>query len=113
MGFTAIWPCPLLTNDMASSSYHGYAITDLYQIDPRFGQLQDYLDLSEQAAERGIKIIMDQVGAPDGSVTMGDTLSVKVYQALSAAVQMRPPVPGPPGPSSCTRPSRRATRGAW
>ncbi|MEL6508396.1 MAG: kynureninase [Pseudomonadota bacterium] len=30
------------------------------------------------------------IGAPDGSVAMGDTLSVKVYQALSAAVQMRP-----------------------
>ena len=67
MGFTAIWPCPLLTNDMASSSYHGYAITDLYQIDPRFGQMQDYLDLSEQAAERGIKIIMDQVANHCGS----------------------------------------------
>ncbi len=61
MGFTAIWSCPLLTNDMASSSYHGYAITDLYQIDPRFGQMEDYLKLSEKASERGIKIIMDQV----------------------------------------------------
>lgn len=30
------------------------------------------------------------VGAPEGTITMGDTLSVKVYQALSAAVQMRP-----------------------
>ncbi|SMX43902.1 kynureninase [Octadecabacter ascidiaceicola] len=30
------------------------------------------------------------IGAPEGTVTMGDTLSVKVYQALSAAVQMRP-----------------------
>ena len=30
------------------------------------------------------------IGAPDGSVTMGDTLSVKVYQALSAALKMRP-----------------------
>ena len=30
------------------------------------------------------------IGAPAGTVTMGDTLSVKVYQALSAAVQMRP-----------------------
>ena len=67
MGFTAIWPCPLLTNDMENSSYHGYAITDLYQIDPRFGQMQDYLDLSEQAAERGIKIIMDQVANHCGS----------------------------------------------
>ena len=36
MGFTAIWSCPLLTNDMPEASYHGYAMTDFYQIDPRF-----------------------------------------------------------------------------
>ena len=67
MGFTAIWPCPLLTNDMASSSYHGYAITDLYQIDPRFGTLQEYRDLSEKGKEKGIKLIMDQVANHCGS----------------------------------------------
>ncbi len=61
MGFTAIWPCPLLTNDMQSQSYHGYAITDLYEIDPRFGTLEDYLELSRKAGALGIKLIMDQV----------------------------------------------------
>ena len=61
MGFTAIWSCPLLTNDMDSHSYHGYAITDLYQIDPRFGSLEDYIDLSTKAKEKGVKLIMDQV----------------------------------------------------
>jgi glycosidase len=61
MGFTAIWSCPLLTNDMDNSSYHGYAITDLYEIDPRFGTLQDYTDLSAKAKEKGVKLIMDQV----------------------------------------------------
>lgn len=30
------------------------------------------------------------IGAPPGSVVMGDTLSIKVYQALSAALSMRP-----------------------
>lgn len=30
------------------------------------------------------------IGAPDGSVVMGDTLSVKVYQALASALEMRP-----------------------
>lgn len=67
MGFTAIWSCPLLTNDMSRTSYHGYAITDLYQIDPRFGNLNNYLDLSKQASERGMKIIMDQVANHCGS----------------------------------------------
>lgn len=67
MGFTAIWPCPLLTNDMPKSSYHGYAITDLYQIDPRFGTLEQYINLSSKAREQGIKLIMDQVANHCGS----------------------------------------------
>ena len=49
MGFTAVWPCPLLTNDMPKTSYHGYAITDLYEIDPRFGTLEDYINLSSKS----------------------------------------------------------------
>ncbi|EDP96603.1 glycoside hydrolase family 13 protein [Kordia algicida OT-1] len=61
MGFTAIWSCPLLTNDMPRSSYHGYAITDYYQVDPRFGTLAEYKELVDKASERGIKLIMDQV----------------------------------------------------
>lgn len=61
MGFTAVWPCPLLTNDMPRSSYHGYAITDYYQIDPRFGTFDDYKILSDEASKRGMKLVMDQV----------------------------------------------------
>ncbi len=61
MGFTAIWPCPLLINDMPRASYHGYAMTDFYQIDPRFGTLDEYIELSEKASEKGIKLVMDQV----------------------------------------------------
>lgn len=61
MGFTAVWSCPVLTNDMPRSSYHGYAITDYYQIDPRFGTFEDYKKLSDEAASKGIKLVMDQV----------------------------------------------------
>ncbi|WP_233702659.1 glycoside hydrolase family 13 protein [Hyunsoonleella flava] len=61
LGFTAIWPCPLLTNDMPQGSYHGYAITDYYEIDPRFGTMEDYLELSSELSEKGMKLIMDQV----------------------------------------------------
>ncbi|MDG1571824.1 glycoside hydrolase family 13 protein [Robiginitalea sp. M366] len=61
MGFTALWPSPLLTNDMPEASYHGYAITDFYQVDPRFGTLEDYRELAREANRRGIKLIMDQV----------------------------------------------------
>ncbi|MCL4161878.1 UNVERIFIED_CONTAM: hypothetical protein GTU68_008970, partial [Idotea baltica] len=61
MGFTAIWPTPLLTNDMIESSYHGYAITDFYQVDPRFGTIADYVELSVKMSKKGMKLIMDQV----------------------------------------------------
>lgn len=67
MGFTAIWPTPVLTNDMKNSSYHGYAMTDLYEVDPRFGTLADYINLSKKANEKGIKLIMDQVENHIGS----------------------------------------------
>jgi len=61
MGFTAIWSCPLLENNMPQASYHGYAITDYYKIDPRYGSNQNYKEMVARASEKGIKIIMDQV----------------------------------------------------
>lgn len=61
LGFTTIWPCPLLTNDMSQGSYHGYAITDYYQVDPRFGTFEDYINLSNKLSKKGMKLIMDQV----------------------------------------------------
>ncbi|NBC56887.1 MAG: alpha-amylase [Bacteroidetes bacterium] len=67
MGFTAIWSSPLLINDMPKASYHGYAITDYYQVDPRFGTLKDYKTLSQKAKDRGIKLIMDMVANHCGS----------------------------------------------
>jgi len=67
MGFTAIWPTPMLINDMNSQSYHGYAMTDLYKVDPRFGTLEEYIKLSSEAKKKGIKLIMDQVANHIGS----------------------------------------------
>ena len=67
MGFTAVWPMPLLTNDMPRASYHGYAITDFYQVDPRFGTLDEYKELSSQLKAKGMKLIMDQVENHCGS----------------------------------------------
>ena len=61
MGFTAIWPTPVLTNDMKEASYHGYAMTDFYQVDPRFGTMEDYRELAKSAKNKGMKLIMDQV----------------------------------------------------
>ena len=61
LGFTTVWPTPVLTNDMPKGSYHGYAITDYYQVDPRFGTMDDYIELADKLREKGMKLIMDQV----------------------------------------------------
>lgn len=61
LGVTALWINPLVENNMPTFSYHGYAITDFYRIDPRFGTLEEYLNLCEEARARGIKMVMDMV----------------------------------------------------
>jgi glycosidase len=61
MGFTMIWPTPVLENDQPAYSYHGYAITDLYRVDPRFGSNEDYRDFVAQARAKGIGVIQDIV----------------------------------------------------
>jgi len=61
LGFTAIWSTPLLENNMPITSYHGYAITDFYKIDSRFGSNKDYKNLSHKAKELGMGLIMDMV----------------------------------------------------
>jgi len=61
LGYTAVWPSPVLINDMPKGSYHGYAITDYYKVDPRFGTLKDYVELASELRSKGMKLIMDQV----------------------------------------------------
>lgn len=61
LGFTTVWPTPVLTNDMPKGSYHGYAITDYYQVDPRFGTMVDYKNLANKLRDKGMKLMMDQV----------------------------------------------------
>lgn len=61
MGFTSLWLNPVLENDQPRASYHGYAITDFYKVDSRFGTNEDYKKLAELAKEKGIKLIMDMV----------------------------------------------------
>lgn len=60
LGVTALWINPLLLND-ERKSYHGYAATDFYRIDPRFGSNELYKELVEKAHDLNIKIIMDHV----------------------------------------------------
>jgi len=61
LGYTAIWPTPVLINDMQKGSYHGYAMTDYYRVDPRFGTMEEYINLSQELKTRDMKLIMDQV----------------------------------------------------
>ena len=61
LGVTAVWPTPLLENDMEQESYHGYAITNYYKVDPRFGSNEDYRDFVNKAHQHGIKVIKDLV----------------------------------------------------
>lgn len=61
MGFTAVWLNPVLENDMPESSYHGYACTDFYKVDARFGGNEEYLKLKQELDKRGMKLIMDLI----------------------------------------------------
>ncbi len=61
LGVTALWINPLLENNNKAFTYHGYAITDFYNIDPRYGSNSDYVNLVEKAHQQGIKVIMDMV----------------------------------------------------
>lgn len=61
LGVTAIWHTPVLENDMPSCSYHGYAITDYYRIDPRMGTNEEYRQFVCNAHAHGIKVIKDIV----------------------------------------------------
>ena len=61
MGFTAIWLNPVLENDMEEWSYHGYAATDFYKIDKRFGTNEEYRELIREAGEKGLKLVMDMI----------------------------------------------------
>lgn len=67
LGITAIWSTPMMEDNMPVCSYHTYAITDYYRIDPRYGTNDDYRRLSAEARKRGIKLIMDVVTNHCGS----------------------------------------------
>ena len=67
MGFTTFWLNPVLENNMTRSSYHGYSTTDYYKIDPRFGTNELFLELSQKAKKRGIKLVMDMIPNHCGS----------------------------------------------
>ncbi|NJO68811.1 MAG: alpha-amylase, partial [Bacteroidetes bacterium] len=61
LGVTAIWNTPVQEDNMQTYSYHTYAITDYYKIDPRYGTNDDYRRLADELHKRKMKLIMDVV----------------------------------------------------
>jgi len=61
LGATALWSTPLLGDNAPRGSYHGYACSDYYHIDPRYGSNELYREMVSKAHEKGIKVILDVV----------------------------------------------------
>ena len=61
LGITALWSTPLLADDDAGYSYHTYAQSDVYKIDPRYGSNEDYKRLANELHQKDMKLIMDYV----------------------------------------------------
>ena len=66
LGVTALWFTPVLENDSPDtengfSTYHGYATTNYYKVDPRFGSNEDYKRLCDEAHAKGLKVVMDMI----------------------------------------------------
>ncbi|HEY4323585.1 MAG TPA: glycoside hydrolase family 13 protein [Mucilaginibacter sp.] len=73
LGVTAIWLTPAIENDEPKASYHGYAVTDHYKIDARFGTNELYKKFVEKCHSMGLKVVMDLVHNHFG--TEGYTIS--------------------------------------
>jgi glycosidase len=66
LGVTALWLTPVLENDRPAddgkySTYHGYATTNYYRVDPRFGTNEEYRQLVREAHAKGLKVVMDMI----------------------------------------------------
>ena len=61
LGVTSLWMTPVVENDMPNRTEHGYAATNQYAIEKRFGGEVAYLKLSDALHQRGMKLIQDIV----------------------------------------------------
>ena len=67
LGITTLWTTPLFDNNDTQYSYHHYACSDYYKIDPRLGKNEDYRRLSDSCHSNGMKLIIDVVPNHCGS----------------------------------------------
>lgn len=61
LGATTLWMTPFLEDNEPSYSYHGYAQSDLYKVDPRYGSNDSFKALVANAHQLGLKVIKDEV----------------------------------------------------
>ena len=78
LGVTALWSTPLLEDNDAKYSYHTYAQSDVYKIDPRYGTNEDYKRLATEMEQRDMKLIMDYV-----------TNQLKIYQNKAGFINLK------------------------
>lgn len=58
LGVDAIWLSPFFTSPQKDG---GYDVTDYCGVDPVFGTIEDFEDMTERAGELGLKVIIDLV----------------------------------------------------
>lgn len=89
LGVTAIWLNPVLENDMQGGSYHGYATTNYYRVDRRFGTNEDYVRLIDKTHAKGMRVVMDMIFNHCGSdhIWMKDVPSKDWFNNLDKYVE--------------------------
>ena len=75
MGVTALWLSPAHPSD----SYHAYDVTDYYDVNPLYGDVQDFKNLIDAAHAKGIKIYMDYVLNHSGKIDAAHAKGIKIY----------------------------------
>lgn len=61
LGVTSLWINPVYENNQDHESYHGYAITDFYNVDPRLGGNRAFKELTDALHDNDMKILKDVV----------------------------------------------------
>ena len=114
LGATTLWLNPVLENDQPYESYHGYAVTDHYQVDARFGGNLAYENLVADAHERGMKVLMDMVPnhAGDRHFLYADMPSLDWWHLPDSFVRSNFRIPAVLDPHAAT-PDREQMLNGW
>ena len=82
LGATSLWITPLCEDNEAVYSYHTYAQTDVYKIDPRYGTNEDYARLATEMHKKNLKLVMDYVKSFTGIMNVGLMLCMQNIKIL-------------------------------